>query len=349
MTVVSGGRRYNDVDIRNNRYPPTGQSAERTILTPTVAPGGTVDVTLLANGDLYGAIGAIVETLPAGFSWVAFIPVDFEGTLRLDPDDSQLFQIVLLGNVTEPIPYQLLVDSAITPGIYNLTGVIDDEDKNPFTIVGDTEITVAFPPSVAVSTTDLTVNEGSTGTYTVKLNTQPSDEVTVTIVDPTDNTDVTASPASLTFLHYGLGYRADGHRNGGRGQRPLGGHGHRDAHRGRRGLRLRNRARRRRHRHGQRHAWRNRLAHIPDGRRGQQHRYTYTVELNTLPTGNVTVAISSNNTDVTVSSTRLTFTTTRTGILGADGHGHGGRGRRCSGRYGHGDARPERRGLQLGG
>ena len=36
----------------------------------------------------------------------------------------------------------------------------------------------------------------------------------------------------------------------------------------------------------------------------------YTVRLNTLPTGNVMVAISSNNTDVTVPSSTLTFTTT---------------------------------------
>ena len=37
---------------------------------------------------------------------------------------------------------------------------------------------------------------------------------------------------------------------------------------------------------------------------------TYTVELNTQPSGNVTVAITTNNSDVTPSSTSLTFTTT---------------------------------------
>ena len=31
------------------------------------------------------------------------------------------------------------------------------------------------------------------------LNTQPAGDVTVTINDPTDNTDVTADPAILTF------------------------------------------------------------------------------------------------------------------------------------------------------
>ena len=37
---------------------------------------------------------------------------------------------------------------------------------------------------------------------------------------------------------------------------------------------------------------------------------TYTVELDTLPTSNVTVVITSNNSDVTVSSSNLTFSTT---------------------------------------
>ena len=51
---------------------------------------------------------------------------------------------------------------------------------------------------VNVSESSLTISEGGSGAYTVKLNTQPSGEVTVTINDPS-NTDVTAEPASLTF------------------------------------------------------------------------------------------------------------------------------------------------------
>ena len=52
---------------------------------------------------------------------------------------------------------------------------------------------------VTVSETGLTIVEGSSDTYTVVLNTQPSGNVTVTVNDPTDNTDVTTDPASLTF------------------------------------------------------------------------------------------------------------------------------------------------------
>ena len=52
---------------------------------------------------------------------------------------------------------------------------------------------------MTVTPTSLTIGEGGSGTYTVVLDTQPTGDVTVTIVDPTDNTDVKAEPAALTF------------------------------------------------------------------------------------------------------------------------------------------------------
>ena len=52
---------------------------------------------------------------------------------------------------------------------------------------------------VSVSEAALTIGEGSSGTYTIVLDSQPTADVTVTINDPSVNTDVTADPASLTF------------------------------------------------------------------------------------------------------------------------------------------------------
>ena len=65
----------------------------------------------------------------------------------------------------------------------------------------DVEVTIEEndTPAVALSTVSLVIADGETDTYTVALDTQPSDDVTVVINDPTDNTDVTASPGSLTF------------------------------------------------------------------------------------------------------------------------------------------------------
>ena len=51
---------------------------------------------------------------------------------------------------------------------------------------------------VSVSEASLTIVEGSSGMYTIVLDSQPTADVTVTINDPS-NTDVTADPASLTF------------------------------------------------------------------------------------------------------------------------------------------------------
>ena len=51
---------------------------------------------------------------------------------------------------------------------------------------------------VSVSETVLTVDEGGSATYTVKLNTQPTSNVVISVT-ASGNTDVTASPATLTF------------------------------------------------------------------------------------------------------------------------------------------------------
>ena len=54
-------------------------------------------------------------------------------------------------------------------------------------------------PGVTVHPTMVPVDEGDDATYTVALDTKPAADVTVTINDPTDNTDVTVNQPSLTF------------------------------------------------------------------------------------------------------------------------------------------------------
>ena len=71
---------------------------------------------------------------------------------------------------------------------------------------------------VTVSATALPVNEGSTGTYTVVLNSQPTASVTVTPSRTgSADCDVLASHAHLHDVD--LEHRADGDRDGGAGQR----------------------------------------------------------------------------------------------------------------------------------
>ena len=62
-------------------------------------------------------------------------------------------------------------------------------------VTDDDTVTIG---SVAVSETTLTVAEGSSATYTVRLNTQPASNVVISVTR-TGSSDVTASPATLTF------------------------------------------------------------------------------------------------------------------------------------------------------
>ena len=161
---------------------------------------------------------------------------------------------------------------------------------------------------VTVTPTSLTVDEGGTNTYTVVLDTRPTAAVTVTIVDPTDNTDVTANPASLTFSTSNWATAQTVTVSAAEDDDPLedtatvthtvagGDYGSVTAD--------------------------DVAVTVTDDDTpgvtvtpmsltvGEGGTGRYTVRLNTLPTGNVTVGIVSNNTDVTVPSSTLTFTTT---------------------------------------
>ena len=107
------------------------------------------------------------------------------------PSDPDATAVIKLNGVTDP---DGTVDLAV--GANTVTVEVTAEDgvmTQTYTVV----VTRASP--VVVTPTELTVGEGGSGTYTVVLNTLPAVDVTVTIVDPTDNTDVTAEPATLTF------------------------------------------------------------------------------------------------------------------------------------------------------
>ena len=67
------------------------------------------------------------------------------------------------------------------------------------TVVYSGPVNQVFQLGVTTSPQFLAVPEGGSNTYSVVLSRVPSGAVTVTITDPTDNTEATASPDSLTF------------------------------------------------------------------------------------------------------------------------------------------------------
>ena len=140
-----------------------------------VAPGRELTVPITRTNQ--GSSDSDYTGVPAS---VTFSPTETSQTItfratqdQLDDDDEK----VLLAFGT-PLP------AGVTAGTTAMTTVsITDDDT----------------PGVSVSRDSLTIAEGSSGTYTIVLDSQPTATVTVTINDPTDNTDVTADPASLTF------------------------------------------------------------------------------------------------------------------------------------------------------
>ena len=59
--------------------------------------------------------------------------------------------------------------------------------------------TIQIQVGVATSVQELEVPEGGANTYSMVLSHQPSGDVTVTVNNPTDNSEVTATPRTLTF------------------------------------------------------------------------------------------------------------------------------------------------------
>ena len=103
---------------------PPGPSARRSFSSSSVAPGGTVTVTIRA--DNYGGLGRIVETLPSGFT---------------NPDASgQTVTLRLLSSGPQTETYT--VTASDNPGRYSFSGVLESEDKSKTTVGGSSSVTV---------------------------------------------------------------------------------------------------------------------------------------------------------------------------------------------------------------
>ena len=214
---------------------------------------------------------------------------------------------VSIGATSVTIPVTITDDSAAENDetiILTLTSgngyTVGSPSGHTFTITDNDEVGLVFSP------TSLGVTEGATGTYTVKLASEPTATVTVAIAS--DNPDVTVNPTSLTFNASGstklwsetqtVNVTAAGDSDTANDQATLthtatgGDYGTVEedfevtvTDNDQAGL-----------------VFSPTSLGVTEGAAG-----TYTVKLATQPTSTVTVAIASNNTDVTVSPTSLTF------------------------------------------
>ena len=96
-------------------------SATRSFSPASVAPGGTVEVTIRVSD--YGGIGQIVDTVPTGFS----------------PSGNQVFNLV--GDPS----WSYTVTAPDTPGTYTFSGTLTDVNNDSRPIRGVSRVTVTAP------------------------------------------------------------------------------------------------------------------------------------------------------------------------------------------------------------
>ena len=112
-------------------------NANRRFSEPWVRPGTELTVTITATG--YGGLDQVVETLPAGFSFVSSSLPDASIV------EGQTVIFTLLGNDA----FTYTVTASAQQGAYSFAGVLRDSDKVEQPVGGSSELTVSAPPSYA--------------------------------------------------------------------------------------------------------------------------------------------------------------------------------------------------------
>ena len=160
-SVAEDGGTHN-VPVNLSQAAPSGGLTLSYNVSGTATAGSGYDFTIQGSGSL---------TIPAGTT-TADIPV----VINDDSTDENAETVIL--TLTSGTGYRLG-----STRVHTLT--ITDNDAPPAT------------PGLVISRSTLRVSEGGTGSYMVSLATEPTGTVTVNIAS--NNTDVTVSPAPLTF------------------------------------------------------------------------------------------------------------------------------------------------------
>ena len=113
----------------------SGASASRSFDTASVAPGGTVTVTIAAAN--YGSFGRVTETLPDEFSYVSSDLDDDEVS-----EDGQSVKFTLQG---ADITFTYTVTASDTAGTHDFSGTLRDSDRDDHDVVGAASVTVLGP------------------------------------------------------------------------------------------------------------------------------------------------------------------------------------------------------------
>ena len=118
---------------------PSDTGATRSFSAPSVAPAGEITVTISAAN--YGDFGQVVETLPAGFSYV-----EDSATVRAKVDDGQDVTLTILG-ADQTFSYR--VTASRVADSHTFQGTLKDDQGVSRSIGGASSVTVQLPPGPA--------------------------------------------------------------------------------------------------------------------------------------------------------------------------------------------------------
>lgn len=114
----------------------SGHSATRAFASSWVEPGGKLEVTIVARD--FGAFARVVETLPAGFIFVASSLHDS----AVDAEGSTLSFTLL--DVEE---FTYTVEAPRMAGVYSFSGLVADQHRENQVVGGDTSLRVGAAPT----------------------------------------------------------------------------------------------------------------------------------------------------------------------------------------------------------
>ena len=185
--VSPGTRNETTVSITDDDVPQVtvsfGQAAY------TVAEGGTQSVTVTLSADPERTVVIPITHTPQDG---ADSPADYSGVPpSVTFNTGQMSQTITFEAIQDDVDYD---GESVLLGFGTLPPAVSLGTTTQATV----SITDDDGAGVSVSESSLTIAEGSSGTYTIVLDSQPTADVAVAINDPS-NTDVTAEPASLTF------------------------------------------------------------------------------------------------------------------------------------------------------
>ena len=146
---------------------PTEPSATRRFSQSWALSGGELVVTITA--ERYGGLGRVVETLPAGFTYVS-------SSLEAAVDAGQTVTFTLLGDAT----FTYTVTASAEEGSHSFAGVLQDSNKVEQPVGGYSAIIVRATPPPAPTSTPAPVEPNASRRFSQSW-ALPGGELTVTI------------------------------------------------------------------------------------------------------------------------------------------------------------------------